>query len=145
MGSEIGLIRVLSANTARSLVWPVAGAVADRVRGASAGAPGHSRTAVRKLSYVIPQQRAFWEGVVRFTPRLGKGVNYKIGLVGPKVRFKFRKGPGPRPKTGWTRSTDGWDQVHRQRYRGQDYTKKYSNILGNYGNYLYICIEIGRT
>ena len=109
MGSEIGLIRVLSVNTARSLVWPVAGAVADRVRGASAGAPGHSHTAVRKLSYVIPQQRAFWEGVVRFTPRLGKGVNYKIGLVGPKVRFKFRK----HPKRPGTSSKKWLDQVHR--------------------------------
>ena len=93
MGSEIGLIRVLSVNTARSLVWPVAGAVADRVRGASAGAPGHSRTAVRKLNDVIPRQRAFWEGVVRFTPRLEQGVNDKMGLVGPKVRFKIREEP----------------------------------------------------
>ena len=60
VGSEIGLIRVLSVNTARSLVWPVAGAVADRVR---------------------------------FTPRLEQGVNDKMGLVGPKVRFKIREEP----------------------------------------------------
>ena len=93
VGSEIGLIRVLSVNTARSLVWPVAGAVADRVRGASAGAPGHSRTAVRKLNDGMPWQRGFWEGVVRFNPRLEQGVNYKMGLVGPKVRFKIREEP----------------------------------------------------
>ena len=35
--------------------------------------------------------KVFWEGEVPFTLCSCKGVNDKKGLVGPKVRFKFRK------------------------------------------------------
>ena len=45
----------------------------------------------RKLNNGTPSQTYFWKGVVLFTPVPKTGVNDKIGLWRPKVRFKFRK------------------------------------------------------
>ena len=47
----------------------------------------------RKLNNGTPSQKRFWKGVVPFTPGPQTGVNDKIGLWGPKLRFKFRRCP----------------------------------------------------
>ncbi len=47
----------------------------------------------RKLNNGTPSQKRFWKGVVLFTPVRRRGVNDKIGLWRPKLRFKFQRCP----------------------------------------------------
>ena len=58
-----------------------------------------SRLCFRKLNNAAPTQTYFWKGVVLFTPVRRTGVNDKIGLWRPKLRFKFRKCQPMRPSS----------------------------------------------